>query len=105
MEVRKVTAIDHEWVQAAPENNYLLSQGIPTSGLLSPTNTFIETTGESDLNVNFSVTSKGDYDVCLNILFSPQSTGNMTFLMDNKILIQMSPIAAKIMDGFKWVEL
>jgi hypothetical protein len=99
------TAIDYAWVQATPENNNLLAQGIPTSGLLSPTNTFIETTGESELNVNFSVSSKGAYDVWLNVLFSPQSTGNMMFLIDNTPLNLTASPTSQIMDGFKWIEL
>jgi hypothetical protein len=99
------TAIDYAWVQATPENNNLLAQGIPTSGLLSPTNTFIETTGESELNVNFSVSSKGAYDVWLNVLFSPQSTGNMTFFVDNEQLISTVCPNSQTMEGFKWIEL
>ncbi len=99
------TAIDYAWVQAAPENNYLLSQGIPTSGLLSPTNTFIETTGESELKLNFSVSSKGVYAAWGNILFSPQSTGDMTFLIDNKPLNSTVRPSSQIMDGFKWIKI
>jgi hypothetical protein len=99
------TAIDYAWIQATPENNYLLSQGIPTSGLLSPTSTFIETTGESELNANFYISSKGVYDAWLNVLFSPQSTGDMTFLIDNKPLNSTVHPSSQIMDGFEWIEL
>ncbi|MGD0070197.1 MAG: hypothetical protein ABSB71_01385 [Candidatus Bathyarchaeia archaeon] len=99
------TAINYAWVQATPINNNLLAQGIPTSGLLSPTNTFIETTGESELNVNFSVSAKGAYDVWLNVLFSPQSTGNMTFFVDNEQLNSIVHHSSQTMEGFKWIEL
>lgn len=99
------TDIDHAWVQATPENNYILSQGRPTSGLLSPTKTFIETTGESELKVNFSISSKGVYDAWLNVLFSPQSTGDLAFLIDNKPLNHTVHANSQIMVGFKWIYL
>ena len=85
----QITAIDYARIQAT----------------LSPTNTFIETTGESELKVNFSVSSKGTYDAWLNVLFSPESTGNLTFLIDNNPLNLTANSNSQIMDGFKWIEL
>lgn len=99
------TAIDYSWVQAAPENNYLMVQGMPTSGLLATQNTFIETTGTSELRANFSVSSKGLYDAWLSVLFSPQSTGVMRFLIDGKPLNLTLRPNSQIIDGFEWIRL
>jgi hypothetical protein len=103
--VSQRTDISYSWVQATPEDNYLTEQGLPTSGLLSPQSAFIETTGRSELSVNFTVSSKGTYDAWLSALFCPQSTGFMTFLIDGQPLNVTVRPYSQIIDGFEWIRL
>jgi hypothetical protein len=97
--------IDHSWVQATPENNYIVVQGLPTSGLLSPQSTFIETTGRSALRVNFTVSSEGMCDVWLSVLFCPQCTGVMRFLIDGQLVNLTVRPNRQVFDGFEWINL
>jgi hypothetical protein len=99
------TVIDHSWVQATPEDNYLTEQGLPTSGLLSLQSTFIETTGTSELKFNFTVSSEGIYDIWLSALSSPQSTGVMKFRIDGQPLNVTVRPNSQIIDGFEWIRL
>ena len=97
--------IGTSWVQATAEQNYITRQGIPTSGLLTSTGGFIETTGNDMVNASFSVQTGGEYQIWLRVLYAPVSTGNLRFLLDNHdVNLSIQP-SSKVFEGFEWIEL
>jgi hypothetical protein len=97
--------IDTSWVQATAEQNYITSQGIPTSGLLTSTGGFIETKGNDVVNASFSVQTGGEYQMWLRVLYAPVSTGNLNFVLDNQnVSLSIQP-SSKVFEGFDWIDL
>ena len=77
--------IGTSWVQATANQNSITAQGIPTSGLLTSTGGFIETKGSSVVNASFSVQTDEEYQIWLEVLYAPVSTGNLRFLLITKM--------------------
>jgi len=97
--------IGTSWVQATAEQNYITTQGIPTSGLLTSTAGFIETTGNSVVNANFSVQTDGEYQIWLCALYAPVSTGNLRFLLDGQAVNLSIQTSSRVFEGFEWINL